>query len=113
MGTCQVAARWSPLGESGFACTYLLSCRLVLLCPILTDTSWLQHGHVSAYGPQWVSMRLCAHARRYTGQNFDAEFIQTMYQVCRHYIGERQSVSLEDMGDYVREKVPSVALAHV
>jgi hypothetical protein len=36
-----------------------------------------------------------------------------MYQVCRHYIGERQSVSLEDMGDYVREKVPSVALAHV
>ena len=47
-------------------------------------------------------------ARRYTGQNFDAEFIQTMYQVCRHYIGERQSVSLEDMGDYVREKVRSV-----
>ena len=54
-------------------------------------------------------LRSCV-ARRYTGQNFDAEFIQTMYQVCRHYIGERQSVSLEDMGDYVREKVPAAAL---
>ena len=53
--------------------------------------------------------RMCV-MRRYTGQNFDAEFIQTMYQVCRHYIGERQSVSLEDMGDYVREKVPNLVL---
>ena len=105
---CQIAARGSPLGETGFACTYLLSCRL---CPLFANTSWLQHRHVEAYGPWWVFIRMY-YVHRYTGQNFDAEFIQTMYQVCRHYIGERQSVSLEDMGDYVREKVPGVALPY-
>ncbi len=44
-------------------------------------------------------------ARRYTGQDFDAEFIQVLQQACHKYIENEGVATLEEVADFVRTKV--------
>ena len=43
--------------------------------------------------------------RRYTNQDFDAEFIQVLQQACQKYIDNEGVATLEEVADFVRTRV--------
>ena len=52
-----------------------------------------------------VHLRHSAMRRRYTENEFDSEFFEVLQNACYQYIQSRGSATLEEIADFIKEKV--------